>query len=457
MAGNVEGTTVQPSGHRLGLLSVTLLVIANMIGVGVFTRAGDLLREFGSIPAVMLAWFLGGVAAICGALSYAELGAAVPRNGGEYHLLSRSLHPSLGLSSAVAALIAGFSAPTAAMAQAFGSYLLRALGYVPDVTLPIWQQPATWFGALLIVGLSVLHAWRFKAGTQIQDLFTIGKIALLAGFIVLGVFTAEAARLWLPQPNSMATAVASPAFAVGLLSISFAYTGWNAAVYLSGEVHNPQRNIPLGLTIGTLAVMLVYMLLNGVIYMATDAATIAAAGRDVTHVAAAAMFGNTGGQFVSAMIALGIVSTVSAQIMTGPRVYEAAGHDFGLLRWLARPRQEGGPVAAIVLQGVLSLLLLFTASFETLLVYIGATLSLFSGMVVIGLFAMRLREPGLPRPYRTWGYPFTPLMYLALQLWMLLDATRSRPEIIFAGATTVIGGVLLYFVANRVAPNRSAT
>jgi APA family basic amino acid/polyamine antiporter len=441
-----------PSQH-LSLTSATLLIVANMIGVGVFTMTGQLLGDLHHPWIVLGAWALGGVVALAGALSYAELGAALPKNGGEYHILSRAMHPALGCSAAVSALIVGFSAPTAAMSKAFGLYLMEAAS--PSVqasgTAATWLQPGHWCGAALVIVVSVLQALHLGLGTRFQDIFSAGKMILIAAFVIVGLSLGDPSRLSQIVPDRADQPSTATALATGLVFISFAYTGWNAAVYLSGEVRNPSRTVPLALILGTGLVMILYVGLNAAILCGRDAPELIAAGAGVSKAAAEGLFGQFGGRFVSGLIALGLVSTVSAQIMTGPRVYEAVGHDYPALRWLTG-RKRGGPIVAIVLQAVLTLALLFSATFNDLLRYIGSTLSMFSMLVVASLFVLRLNEPDLPRPYVTWGYPITPLVYLVVQGWTIVFFAMGDPSTFAASLGTIAVGVAAYFVVKPRSP-----
>jgi APA family basic amino acid/polyamine antiporter len=238
------------------------------------------------------------------------------------------------------------------------------------------------------------------------------------------------------------------AFAVQLVYVSFSYSGWNAAAYLLGEFHNPQRDVPRVVLWGTGLVTLLYVGLNAAFLVAAPPDQLA--GRDdVARVAATHLLGPNGGKFVSLLIALGLVSTASANLLTGPRVYEAMGRQHPRLQWLSLRRAGGGPVVAIALQSVLALVMLVSASFETLMSYIGVTLSLSAATTVLGLFVLRRREPSLPRPYQVWGYPVTPLVFLVLEIWMIGHALRERPVAAAWTVGTLLCGAMLYLLVGR--------
>ena len=407
----------------IGLTTGASLIVANMIGVGVFTTTGFMADALGSPGAILLAWAIGGVAAFCGALAYSELGAALPRNGGEYQLLSRIYHPALGFVAGWVSLIVGFAAPLALFAMTFAKYFQRLL--------PIEQSTSAQqvIGLSLILSLAVLHSLHVSRGSWAHNLLTIGKIGLIVGFIVAGAKFGRFDLLSAKGDQSTADALRSPLFAVQLVYVSFAYTGWNTAAYLAAEFRNPAREVPLAILLGTAIVAVLYVGLNAV-FLASAPLDDLKKHEDIAHVAATHLFGTGGGKFVSAMIALGLISTASAITMAGPRVYEAMGCDYSRLRFLKLRRAGGGPFMAIALQASLASFMLMTASFDALLRYIGVTLSLVAGLAVAGVIVLRIREPNLPRPYKTWGYPLTPLVFVALESWMIYYAARNDLEVI---------------------------
>jgi basic amino acid/polyamine antiporter, APA family len=419
--------------RRLGFGTATLLVVASMVGTGVFTTTGLLVADLRSSWAVLCTWAVGGMMALFGALSYAELVAALPHNGGEYQLLTRIYHPAVGFVTGVASFVVGFSAPIAASALAFGDYLGSALPGLP-------RQGAA---LALILGMSALHGLHVRWGSGVQNAFATGKALLVAGFIVAGLAWAHWADLEPEGAPPLGDTLLSPAFAVGLIFVSFAYSGWNAAAYVAGEVARPERTLPVALLVGTLAVTALYLGLNLVFLLAAPHAALAGQ-VEVGHVAAVHLFGERAGRVLSIVIGVGLVSTVGALIMTGPRVYEAMGADHHRLRVLSWRTERSGPMIAIALQAALAIVMVLTATFEALLTYMGVVLSLFAGLTVAGVFILRWREPHLTRPYRTWGYPFTPVAFIALMAWMVVHTLVERPAVALAAGATLLVGTGLY-------------
>lgn len=438
-------TADAPSAPQgLGIVTGTLLIVANMIGVGVFTTTGYMVSAIPSPPAVLLAWLCGGLAALCGALSYAELGSALPRNGGEYRLLSRIYHPAIGFAAGWVSLIVGFAAPLASFALAFGSYLQAV---VPEVA-PV---PA---GLCLILFCAVLHSLHVSWGNRFHNTLTLGKIGLIVVFIVVGLIWGDPARLSVESDRSVAQLLASPNFAVQLVYVSFAYAGWNTAAYLAGEFRHPERDILRSVLIGTVLVSLLYLALNAVFLAAAPMSELAGQDR-VGHVAATHLLGKSGGSVMSLLIVIGLVSTVSANLIAGPRVYEAVGIDFPRLGFLGIRRAGGGPVVAIALQAAIAATMVLVSSLQGLLTYIGVTLSLCAAATVLGVYVLRWREPELNRPYRTWGYPLTPLVFLAVEGWMIVFALRQNPLTGVCGTVTIATGLFLYWLV-RERPSQPA-
>jgi basic amino acid/polyamine antiporter, APA family len=422
--------------RQLGVLTATLLVVANMIGTGVFTTTGLLVAEIGSTGAVLLAWVLGGLFALCGALSYAELAACVSRNGGEYRLLTEIYHPAVGFVAGWVSLVVGFSAPIAASALAFGKYLHALVPSLPPAAA----------GTVLIVLLALLHGARVTTGAAVQNAFAAAKVLLIVLFVAGAAWLLPGRAHW--SLSAPGRAVLDPGFAVGLIFVSFAYSGWNGAAYLSGEIRRPARNLPLALGLGTGVVMLLYVALNAVFLVGTPPDRLAGA-VEVGHVAAVSIFGEGAGRVLSSLIALALVSSVSAMTMVGPRVYEAVGEDHPALAFLRWRSKGGGPIVSIALQTLLALVMLLTLSFDALLVYIGFTLSASAALTVAGVFVHRRRNPDAARPYRAWGYPVTPALFVSFACFMIAYSVWQRPVEALLGAATIAAGLVLYVWAGR--------
>jgi len=423
--------------RQLGLFTAIAIVVANMIGTGIFTTTGFLAERLLHPGPILAAWVAGGVVALCGALAYAELAVAMPRSGGEYYYLSRLYHPVVGFLSGWISLIVGFSAPVAAAAVAFGEYLSAINESIP----PLWAATG------IVLLLSVLHLADVKWGSTVQNFFAALKFLLIAGLIVAGFALAPDLAAFPALSGAPLKPLLSPAFAVSLIFVMYTYSGWNAATYIAGEVRNPGRNLPRALIIGTLAVIVLYAGLNA-LFLFTLSVGDMAGEVEVGHFVAVKLFGQKGGQYISTLISIALVSSVSAMIMAGPRVYEALGEDHRFFAFLSKRSGRQTPWVAILLQMGVALLLVATFSFEAILYYVGFTLSLFSGLAVAGVYVLRQRKGGKAQGYKTWGYPVTPAVFILVSGWMVVHTLLEQPvESCIGLGTLALGGVIYWFTA----------
>ena len=421
--------------QKIGFATAFSIVVANMIGTGVFTSLGFQITEIKSIFALLMLWLIGGLVAVSGALSYGELAAALPRSGGEYHFLSRIYHPILGFLAGWISILVGFAAPTALAAMAMGSY---AQSFIP------FSYPGT-FAISVVVLLSLIHSYQIKIGGQFQRIVTFLKIALIIFFIISGIFIGESQTLHILPRMADWKQVFSSSFAVSLIFVSYAFSGWNASVYIIDEINDPAKNIPWSLILGTLTVTILYFLLNFVFLYTAPLSTLE--GKiEIAFISATYIFGESGGKIMSLVITLLLVSTLSAMIWIGPRVTMVMGEDYHILRFLARKNKYGVPVLAIWIQTSITAVLIVSSTFEQVLVYAGFVLNIFTLLSVIGVFILRIKHPDLPRPYRIWGYPVTPFFFILLSLWTLTYLMIDRTTESMLGMVTVLSGILIYFL-----------
>ena len=410
-----------------------------MVGTGVFTSLGFQLIEIQSAPVILMLWLVGGVSALCGALSYAELGAALPRSGGEYHFLTEIYHPCAGFISGWVSATVGFAAPTALAALTFGAYL-NASGITVD---PVW------LATIIIAGLTAAHCSTHRHSGITQTGFTLLKVLLIIGFsvtaLVLGPDPRESEFSW---TNEATTLLGSGAFAVSLIYVNYAYSGWNAATYISGELSAPQRSLPWILGLSTALVAALYCLLNFV-FLAVAPMDAMAGKVEVGVIAAESAFGPTVGSLMGLLLALLLISTVSAMILAGPRVLHRIGEDYPLFAMLARENADGIPFIAILVQSCTALFFLWTASFEQILVFSGATMALNTFATVLGLFILRWRRPKMERPFKVSLYPLTPLVFLGITGWTLIYVVFQRPAEAMISAIIIGSGAVFYFLVRR--------
>jgi APA family basic amino acid/polyamine antiporter len=389
-----------------------------MAGMG--ARSGD----------ILLAWLLGGLLALCGALCYGELGANMPESGAEYYYISRVLHPALGFLSGWVSLIVGFSAPIAAASMAMHIYVAQVFS----------DWPVRIMAVVTILIFSVLHAYDLRLGARVQMALVLLKIVLIISFIA-GVFITG------PRPQIEVITAITPDFwftssyAVILVFIAFAYAGWNAAAYIGAEIINAGKNLPRALLLGTLTVTALYILVNFAYLNAVPTEQLEGV-ESVANTVSIALWGATGGTLISLLIALGLVSTVSAMIIAGPRVSEAMAKDSLFPRGLAQLNQHGVPSLAVFLQALIATVIALTATFGALLVYIGFTLNIFAALAVFTVF--RTRKKGISSIRVCRGYPLTPLVFLIFTIWMTVWSIKSQPLSTLSGLGTLVIGYLIY-------------
>lgn len=419
--------------RTVSTVTATALAVADMIGIGVFTSLGFQVQDIPSAFSVLSLWIIGGIAALCGALAYAELSAAFPRSGGEYNFLSRIYHPAVGFLAGWISATVGFAAPIALAAMAFGVYFK---GVVPAASALLLSLAVTWI-------VTLVHLSGIKHSSRFQNISTLIKGALIIALIIAGLAYGN------PQPISFAPShndlgfISSAAFAVSLVFVMYAYSGWNAATYIAGEIREPAVSLPRSIIAATLIVITLYVALNAVFLYTTPIASMAGQ-LDVALIAGKHIFGDVGGRIVAALICVGLVSSISAMTWIGPRVTMAMGFDHTMLAPLSRTTSEGVPTTAILVQLGIVTLLLLTQSFEAVLDTIQFSLTLCSFLAVVGVIVLRWKAPDLARPYRTWGYPVTPLVFLAVTAFMMYHLIIERPLQSLAGLGIMLAGLAIY-------------
>jgi APA family basic amino acid/polyamine antiporter len=456
-----------PPRRQLGFSITAAIVVANMIGTGVFTSTGFQAHDLHDPATILITWVVGGVLALCGAAAYAELGAMMPRAGGEYVYLREAYHPAVGFMSGWVSLTAGFSAPIAASALAFATYLAKLV--------PGLASPAPWLTASLDIGghhiftfalgatqavaigliivVTALHSFDAKLGGWVQAGFTAAKVLLIVGFIAGGLLAGTGDWHNLHSQHGGLANVGTTSFAIALMYVSFAYSGWNAAAYVAGEVERPEKTLPRALLAGTGIVMTLYVLLNLVFLYAVPSDTLAGPTDsfnpviEVGDAAARQLFGDRAGQLVTSVIALALISAVSAMVMAGPRVYAAMAADRALPQQLGRYSRRGVPMVAVITQGVLGVLFVLVGDLGQLIRFVGFTLAMFAALTVTALFVLRGR--GLRAPYRTIGYPVTPILFIVLSGWIAYAQIKEhvKESLVVAGMLAV--GGILYWIFGR--------
>lgn len=430
---------------RVSTITAIAIAVADMIGIGVFTSLGFQVRGIPSAFSLIMLWVVGGITALCGALSYAELAAALPRSGGEYNFLSRIYHPAVGFLAGWISATVGFAAPIAVAAMAFGVYFEGVFPGSPPLVL----------GLLLVWIVSFVHLSGIRHSSTFQNVSTAIKVVLIAALIVAGFAFGR------PQPISFApsaqdlTYIFSAPFAISLVFVMYSYSGWNAATYIINEVRDPEKSLPRSLFAATLVVLVLYVALNAMFLYTTPMDKMAGQ-INVAQVVGREIFGDAGGRVVAALICIGLVSAVSAMIWIGPRVTMVIGEDIPALRFFSRTTKAGVPATAILFQLAIVTLLLFTQSFEAVIDYIQFSLTFCTFLAVLGVIVLRRTRPDLPRPYRVWGYPLTPIVFLLVTGFMMFYLITQRPMQSLAGVLTMLAGLVLFALSRPSVPMASA-
>ena len=441
--------------RKLGLFPLTNIVVANMIGAGIFTTSGLLMGDLRNPLVMIVLWLIGGGLAICGALSYGELGAAIPRAGGEYTFLSRLYHPAFGFMSGWVSLFAGFSAPIAASAIGFSEYLTRAFpgllspGILDSSVEAVVMKKV--FAITIIIVFTLIHSRGLEVGARVQNLLTILKVVLVVGLILAGFAFGKGSLANFSQGGVFNFDFSGwKTIGLSLMWIMFAYAGWNATAYIGSEVKNPGRNLPRSLLLGTGLVILLYFLLNLLYIYAIRPGEMEGV-ISIGGLAVKNMFGSSFESALSVMISFALFSSLSAYIILGPRVYFSMAKDKNFFSFAGSIHEKYRvPSKSIFLQGAIAVIIAMLGSFDQILTYMGFSLGIFPIMAVIGVFKVRARKIS---PYRLPGFPVVPIIFIVSSIIILVLAFFERPvESSIAIGMALLGiPVYLYFRKNAAA------
>ncbi len=427
------------------------LVISSMVGVGVLTTSGFTVASVGSNQLMIALWLVGGLVALCGALTVAELAAAIPQSGGDYIYLDAAYGPLVAFLSGWTSFLIGFSAPIAASAFASATYLVAPFNLAGPTARLAQLSIAT--VAILVFGL--IHVSGPRHTTRAHSAVTLIKLLVLVGFLVAGLTAAGwGARANLFDRPPIDLKVVSAMF-FSMVYISYGYTGWNAASYMAGEVRDPGRVLPRAILIGTAVVILLYLGLNTVFALALPSADVRAiaeaqgfnAVAPIAELAAKRLFGPAISSPLSVAIGLTLLASLSAYVLTGPRVtyvMARAGH-FPAIAGRLSPRTQA-PTIATALQCGWALVILWSGSFESIVIYASVGLAMFSMLTVSSIYLIRRNRPDLIRPFRTPGYPFTPAVFLLVTGGLTLAAFSERPMISVYSLLSILAGIPVYYL-----------
>ncbi len=441
--------------RKLGLFPVTNIVIANIIGAGIFTTTGYLMGYLNHPLVMLMLWVAGGIIAFCGALAFGELGAAFPEAGGEYMFISKLFNPLWGFLSGWLSLIVGFSAPIAASAIGFSKYFIRAFPNFQNHVFLYDVLSSEHFSRLvaifIILIFTFIHSRNIIFGARVQNGLTALKIILVLGLIIAGFAAGEGSFQDVRQAQAFQLNFENwKAVGLSLMFIMFAYSGWNSATYIGSEIRNPQKTIPRSLFISTGLVMVLYVGLNLFFIYAIPANKMLNE-PEIGGIAAGLAFGAMAETIISLLISFALFSSLSAFIILGPRVYYRMAKDGLFFRSLAAVHPKNKvPVNAIYLQCFLAIVMVLSGTFEQIIIYMGFSLGLFPILAVAGVFRLRKRGIG---EIRLPGFPVVHIVFIVSGLAMLLLAYFERPLESTVAVFTALSGIPVYYWFKRKREN----
>jgi len=430
--------------RKIGPFTATFIVVANMIGTGIFTTTGLMAAQLPGPNWVLLCWFVGGLIAMSGAVCYAELATRMPEEGGEYLYLKKLFHPLIGFLTGWISFIVGFSVPIAASAMAFTEYTFEGIGSFLTVGSGMLVVVKKGIAVVMILLFTFLHYIGLRVGSRVQNILTVIKIAILFGLVAVGMTFGKG------DLSSLSFNISRPsegmALGMAMMLVMFSYSGWNASSYIAGEIRKPRKTLPFSLIFGTLIVIVLYLALNLFIFKSLSyeetQGTIA-----IVKLAATKSFSGWMGSVVGMIVGVGLLSSLSAFLMIGPRVYFAMSKDrlFFPFARKVHPKYRV-PGRSILFQGGIAVFMVLIGSFEKLLVYIGFALNIFPWLAIAGIFLARRKHIGDGTAFKVWGYPFVPLFYLASSMVLMGINYVNRPFESTAAVMTVLVGIPCYFL-----------
>ena len=425
-----------PSGslEKIGWKTAAAIVIANMIGTGVFTSLGFQIADIKNTWSIILLWFIGGVLGLIGAFTYAELGTKFKESGGDYIFLSRIFHPFAGYLYAWISLTVGFSAPIAISALAMTSYL-------SPINPSIFTD---WFGIGVIILVTAIHSVSVGQSGKFQSYSTILKLAFVFILILLGFYFIPVENTALNFTNTWKEELFLPGFAVSLIYVSYAYTGWNSAAYITDEIEDPDKNLPKALIPATVLVMVVYILLQ-VVFLRHASVDQLANNVEVATISFSNVFGESGSFWISIFIGLQLVATISGYLWVGSRITYAMAKENPLWKSIAVKNKNEIPVRALWLQGLIAIALTLTGTFEQVMLYASFALQLMGTLTVASLLWLKRTEG----TYHSPGRPWLQYIYILFSFWVLGFMLKEQPYESMIGIGFVVVGGITYFLQGK--------
>jgi len=441
--------------RQIGLFDSVMLISGDMIGTGIFIGTGVIAEQVPSPGGVLLVWIFGGLLALAGALSCAELSASLPYAGGDYNYIREAYGKLMGFLSGWSSFLVTFSGAIAFLAVILSEYMsffFPVLGSknvlfsaaIPYVSINV--TIGTLFSILVVLLISALHCIGVRQGTVTQNILTVIKIGSLVGIILLGIFIGKGDTAHFSPLFEWDKIAKSSVFASAFIPAIFAYSGWNAVIYIAGEVKNPERNLPKALLMANLIVIVLYLAIN-IVYIYGVPVTEMKGAHRISEVATTALFGYPTSAWITALITVSILGALNVVTMLGPRIYYAMARDGVFFKGLSRIHPTfGTPTSAIILQAVWSSILIITGEFGRLFTYVSVIITLFSALTVGSVIVLRYKRPDLKRPYKLWGYPIVPILFIAAHFWIVWGSVTEKPFESLMGLVIVCLGIPAYLI-----------
>lgn len=422
--------------HKIGWKTATAIVVSNMIGTGVFTTLGFQVVELQNTVTIFLLWLIGGVLALFGAFCYAELGTFFKGNGGDYIYLSKTYHPILGYLSSWISLVIGFSSPVSLAALAMAKYMSVFQG-----------DFGTFFAIAVILLVALALSFSLSLSGKFHNFFTFIKVSFVVVLIIIGVLLSQnPVHTSINFNSSWEQEILFPAFATSLVFVTYAYTGWNSASYIAGEIDKPQKNLPKSLIVGTVFVTFCYVFINYI--MLKHAPIEALKGKeDVMGIAANYMFGTTFGKIVNVFIALQLVATISGYLWVGSRITQATASENKLWSFLAIKNKKNIPVRAIFAHAIIAIIIISTGSFKQIFLYTAFVLQLLSTLAISTAFFLKKSDRKL---FKSNLFYVFPTIFVLFSGYILYFTFINNPKESIIGLVIVIIGILLYLFDKKI-------
>lgn len=420
----------------IGTLTGISIVVANMIGAGAFTSLGFQLESLSNTAVILSLWILGGIVALAGAFSYAEIGTMIKKSGGEYTFLSRIYHPIVGYLSGWISLTVGFAAPIALSVIAFTKYLPLDIEYPKLV------------GITLVFVITLIHCSNLKSSSKFQNVSTLLKVLFIISIIIIGIFLPESENSAINFEQPYWTEIGSLAFAISLIYVSYSYSGWNAAAYITEEFRNPQKSLPVALIGGTLLVTVLYTLLQFILLKHVPYSELVGK-LNVGTIGIQYMLGSAAAKVFSAGISILLISGISAMVWVGPRVTSNIAREHKLWRFF-KAESNLIPKRALWLQFALTVFLLLTGTFEQIMIYCGVLLNMSTLLVVIGVLILRHKKADMAESFRSPLFPLFQIIFIIVSLWMIIFAFIHSPIECLLGFGNLLLGFLTLIISYRM-------